>query len=237
VSDDDRSPDELLPAEEAEIRALLADLGAREGPMPPEVAARLDDTLAGLVAERAPASGRRHARRRVVPVAPRPPSGGDRRWAPRLLAAATVVAVLGGLGIALERTAQLDGTSSSSSAGGSALARHPGASANAATGSAAALPHLTTQHFRRDARAALGAPGSSARGAAQSGSGLAPGPSPQPVAPVCRPPVHPHASRLVAAIVDGRMATLVVRSLGHGRLHVTAYSCAGARLTSATVRR
>ncbi|HEY6932182.1 MAG TPA: hypothetical protein VI452_02185 [Marmoricola sp.] len=237
MSDDDRSPDEQLPAEEAEIRALLADLGAREPATPPEVAARLDDTLAGLVADRTAASGRRTVRRRVVPASSQRPSGADRRWASRLLAAATVVAVLGGLGIALERTARLDGTSSSSTAGGTALARRPTAGASAATGSAAALPHLTTQHFRHDVKAALAAPGSSARGSAQSGSGLAPGSPPQTEAPACRPPVQHHGSRLVPAVVDGRMATLVVRSLGARRLHVTAYSCDGARLASTTVRR
>jgi hypothetical protein len=89
--DEQDRPDE---AEQAEVSRLLA---AASGPrptepMPPEVATRLDDVLAGLVAERAsgPAGVTDLAHRR------------RRRW-PALLAAAAAVSVLGlGVGNVLD---------------------------------------------------------------------------------------------------------------------------------------
>src|SRR5690349_21400812 len=77
------------------IRALLADLGAPRDPdaaaMPPEVAARLDETLAGLVAERT--STEEPATTVVVPL--------RRRWAQRGAAVAAAVIVLGVGGVAV----------------------------------------------------------------------------------------------------------------------------------------
>lgn len=73
------------PADEAAVRRLLAD--AREtGPVPPEVAARLDARLADLVAEREPPAD-------VVPLAAR-----RRRRAGALLLAAAAV-VVGGVAL------------------------------------------------------------------------------------------------------------------------------------------
>ncbi|MET0998351.1 MAG: hypothetical protein ABWX73_06530 [Marmoricola sp.] len=85
--------------ENAHIRALLAELGS--GPdgrsMPPDVAARLDDTLARLVAEReagAPTSDEEDEGRRgtVVPL--------RRRWVQRTTAAAAAVIIVGAGGVA-----------------------------------------------------------------------------------------------------------------------------------------
>lgn len=89
--DEQGRPDE---AEQAEVSRLLAAVsGPRSAePMPPEVATRLDDVLAGLVAERAttPAG--------VTDLAPRR----RRRW-PALLAAAAAVSVVGlGVGNVLD---------------------------------------------------------------------------------------------------------------------------------------
>ena len=115
----DQPDDETLDdGQDAHIRALLAELGS--GPdgeqMPPEVAARLDDTLARLVAERASAaevpdevgSGN------VVPL--------RRRWGSRATAAAAAVVVLGAGGVAAANLGLLDNNgstmSSDSSAGG-----------------------------------------------------------------------------------------------------------------------
>ena len=47
-----QDPRELTTEEEREVSALLADLAAQPATTPPEVAARLDDVLAELVAER-----------------------------------------------------------------------------------------------------------------------------------------------------------------------------------------
>ncbi len=74
--------DELDPQEEA-VRRLLAETGKDAGPVPDDVAARLDDTLAGLVAERAdgPSAVSGLAERR------------RRRW-PQVLVAAAAVSVI-----------------------------------------------------------------------------------------------------------------------------------------------
>ena len=117
-------------ADDARIRALLAELGSGPDgrPMPPEVAARLDDTLARLVAERAgspdsiPDSSADSTQDRedhasaagnVVPL--------RRRWVPRVTAAAAAVVVLGAGSVAVANLGLLgNGPSmSSESAGGS----------------------------------------------------------------------------------------------------------------------
>ncbi|MCW2820855.1 MAG: hypothetical protein JWR64_650, partial [Marmoricola sp.] len=76
----------------ARIRALLAGLGpGPEGEtVPPEVAARLDETLARLVAERSE-DQQEAVGADVVPL--------RRRWLPRLTAAAAAVIVLGVAGV------------------------------------------------------------------------------------------------------------------------------------------
>ena len=51
--DDPTGPRELTAEEEQEVSALLADLAAEPTTTPPAVAERLDDVLAGLVAQRA----------------------------------------------------------------------------------------------------------------------------------------------------------------------------------------
>lgn len=99
--DEQGRPDEATPptpaddAEQAEVSRLLAAVSRPRSaePMPPEVATRLDDVLAGLVAERAstPAGVTDLASRR------------RRRW-PALLAAAAAVSVVGlGVGNVLDR--------------------------------------------------------------------------------------------------------------------------------------
>jgi hypothetical protein len=92
------------PDDEA-VRRLLASAGEPSPAMPPDVVARLDDVLAGLVAER-DASGD------VVPLAPRR----ARRW-PRYLVAAAAVSVLG---VGIGSVVQPGGGDSGSSAGSAA---------------------------------------------------------------------------------------------------------------------
>lgn len=98
--------------EDGRIRALLADLGS--GPegrsLPPEVAARLDDTLARLVAERSASSADTgEPTGTVVPL--------RRRWFPRVTAAAAAVIVLGAGGVSAVNLGVFGGLSSDSKAG------------------------------------------------------------------------------------------------------------------------
>ena len=90
---DDVTPD---PEHDARIRALLAELGSGPDgePIPPEVEARLDDTLALLLAQRAGTGsaaadehGADESTSDVVPL--------RRRWTPRAAVAAAAVIVLG----------------------------------------------------------------------------------------------------------------------------------------------
>ena len=96
--DDPTGPRELTAEEEREVSALLADLAAEPATTPPEVAERLDDVLAGLVADRAaspqapgptPAPSTSSTGASVVPLEQR------RRRLPRVLLAAAAVVVGG----------------------------------------------------------------------------------------------------------------------------------------------
>ncbi len=97
MTDDER---DLTPEEEAELSGLLAELG---GPVetPPEVVARLDDVLAGLVADRTSASAGQDADPQPVSL---DAERRRRRWPKALLAAAAVVAGGYGVGAALTGT-------------------------------------------------------------------------------------------------------------------------------------
>jgi hypothetical protein len=151
------------PAQDAHLRALLAELGSGPDgePMPPHVADRLDDTLARLVAERAKGGAKDHAgddagddAGTVVPL--------RRRWLPRASAAAAAVIVLGAGGVAVANLLG-NGSGSDMSAGSSAEDRTaaksaPGAMSSDAGGSAtresagdaAALPEVSSASFAAD---------------------------------------------------------------------------------------
>lgn len=142
--------------EHAEVRELLAGLG--EEKIPAEVAARLDAALDGLVAER-PATDDRDTGAEVAVPAVLPleeAAARRRRWAPRVLAAATVAAIVGGIGVSI---AQLPGSSGGGAASGTAdttALRDGGNSAHKSArqfnaAEVAALPRLSRKHFRTDA--------------------------------------------------------------------------------------
>jgi hypothetical protein len=106
------------------VRRLLADAGGPV-PTPPDVVARLDATLARLVAERdaeerseGPAEG--SAESAPGPATVTPLAVRRRRW-PKLLLAAAAVAV-GGYGVGAALTGSMSGEDASSSAGGSGVA-------------------------------------------------------------------------------------------------------------------
>lgn len=102
------------PLDDAQVRDLLR--SARVGePMPGDVAARLDDVLAGLAPSAAP------------PVAPVLPL--RRRLAPKLLAAAAAVVLVGGVGVGLSQVT--NGGADESAAGGQAFDAESGGAESA----------------------------------------------------------------------------------------------------------
>src|SRR4051794_6145898 len=80
------------PDEQAFVRALLGEVGREPEPLPPDVADRLDHTLADLVAERAGSRGDPRTDPAVVPLdTARRRRRGNRRLAVLVAAAAVVV--------------------------------------------------------------------------------------------------------------------------------------------------
>ncbi|MET3961949.1 hypothetical protein ABIE44_001883 [Marmoricola sp. OAE513] len=104
------------------LRGLLADARADE-PLPPDVAARLDATLAGLVAARV--AEEVEAVNTVVPLRRKP-------LAPRLLGAAAAIVLVGGIGVGLSQISTNGGDADSKSA----TASDAGASREEAPGAA-----------------------------------------------------------------------------------------------------
>ena len=151
-----RHDPDLDPAQDARIRALLAELGSGPDgePLPPEVAARLDDTLALLVAERSRAGGARPedetTAANVVPL--------RRRWLPRAAVAAAAVIVLGAGGVFVANLGQMSGTglSSSSDSAEQVDRRGPGVGWGVELGlrtsgtGASLLPDLSAASFESD---------------------------------------------------------------------------------------
>ena len=254
----------------ADVRALLAGLGADEQ-VPADVADRLDETLAALVADRGPvgrpgAAGDRDTTRSVVPLGGPRARARTRRWAPRLLVAATVAAVVGGIGISIASMGSNPGTAAMSGAGNAA---RPADSSGTASGSTpgstpgragrtpfgvgrarlGTVPRLSTHHFRRDAarllasgtldaRAAPGLSAASSPGASTTVHGTAGQHYLGALGGCGGHPGLPPGSAVVPARVDGRPATLVVRATAPGNTRITAWSCRGDRvLATATVPR
>lgn len=133
------------------VREALAEARV-SGPVPPDVAARLDDTLASLQAERQRTTEQPPGDRPVVvPL--------RRRLAPAL-AAAAVVLVIGGVAVG-QIVRDTSGSSGRTASAGSAADRGPGTPAAspegletaplAAKGSARALPQLSVATFPQDA--------------------------------------------------------------------------------------
>lgn len=131
------------------VRALLADLGSSgsrpPGPVPDDVAARLDATLSGLTGPADPAD--------------RPEAAPRRRW-PQLLVAAAVVVVVG-TGAVTATLASRQGDESSSGADGTA----GGAASSAESGRAedATVPTLTRAGFAAQVATLLADPAAEAR--------------------------------------------------------------------------
>ncbi len=230
--------DPLEPGQEQRLQALLAGLGSGAGheadPLPAEVAARLDETLAGLVAEReaAKTTEEHRATGTVVPLRP--------RWMPRLAAAVAAVIVLGLGALTWATLGHPDGnsTATSSDAGAGSTQKEQAPS----TSALGAVPDLHADTFARDVRAFLlttpalrvpAPPKQQSPGAhSSSSSGAAPT---SPPAACAGPVVTDGASRTVVT-VDGTPAALVVHPVRHGARLVEAWTCDGRRrLASTTV--
>ncbi|HET6563071.1 MAG TPA: hypothetical protein VFG72_14450 [Marmoricola sp.] len=242
---------DLTPEEEDEVTRLLAGAG---GPLrtPPDVVARLDDVLAGLVAERdadAAAS---------IPAPSAAPASLEgrrrRRWPKALLAAAAVVA--GGYGVttalsgvtmsgsdsagsADEAAGGAGAESSGSDAGGQAMGdrvRRDGADGQAgeAPANAAALrdqpPLLRADHLAEDVSRLLDDAAQQKRatdGPAQLLKGTLP-----PKAAACVPSRLGPDDTWYLVRYDGRRAALVAAPPDGGTVRASVLGCDGERLGS-----
>lgn len=246
----------MTPEQEEQVRRALAAAAAHRdepGSMPPEVVARLDDVLADLTAPRTAAArdeaDAAHPHRGTRADGGISDLGGRRRrrWPNRLAAAAAVAVIaLAGFTVATRGLLQGTGVAESSSAGSGAqdsgAQKAPsegstGSRAGSGTGgpSAAAgalpVPRLSSATLRRDVRRVAAAPvgarelsGQAPDGATSSG-------------PACRRPATRRGDELVAVLLDGRPATLVLRATRAGSREAQLYSCdtTGQPLRSTTV--
>ncbi len=211
---------------EERVQALLGDLGSEQAPepMPDDVAARLEETLAGLTAERTPqhptagsaATDRSTTGSTVVPL--------HRRWGPRLAVAAAAVVVLGVGGVAVSNLGLLD-DSGGTSAGSTADSAGGEAGVEQAP-EALPAPALSSTSFAADATALLrrtpalaAPPGAAAR---ERSRALLPPPE-------CPGPEQPRAATRTLVRLDGEPAVLLVRPERAGRRLVQAWTCDGAR--------
>ncbi len=238
------------PAADAHVRALLAGFGSGPDgePMPPEVAARLEETLGRLVAERQEAEGGN-----VVPL--------RARLAPRAAVAAAAVVVLGLGGVAAANLGVFGGpsvTGASDSAGGAESQKSlssPQPSAGLlepqrdAAGGAAGFPKVGSSTFARDVTALLDRRSALATPEEKPGAGSTPGDEPtflgspdtakSPPTDSLRRMGCPGPEITDGAVpnpveYDGVLAVLVVHPERDGQQLVEAWTCSGNRLLAGT---
>jgi hypothetical protein len=223
----------LDPAREQRVRALLAGLGSGTGDgadqLPAEVAARLEDTLAGLVAEREAGkiSEEHTATGNVVPLRP--------RWMPRLAAAAAAVIVLGlGALTATNLGRHHDATSADAGAGAAKAEQVPSASSPGtvdSSGTAGGAVDLHAATFTRDVRALMVRAPALRAPARVNGQLSAPSPT---SGSVCAGPSTTDGSSTTVVRLDGARVALVVHPAGKGKRLVEAWSCDGTRRLAST---
>ena len=237
---DDHEQDPVLdPGEDERIRALLAALGTAPdaSTMPPEVAARLDDTLAELVAERAEAAEAQATEAQatetesadgtVVPL--------RRRWAPRAAAAAAAVIVVGAGGVAAANLGLFNGGAQSDSSAGSTSSKAeslqdsstPPAAPESLAGT---VPAISAAGFEADVARLLryrGLANLDSRARANKAEDGATADSP---GTACAGPLVSGAVQTTPVLYDGRPAVLVVHPPKRGVRLVEAWTCTGDRL-------
>ena len=218
--------DDLTPAEEAAVRARLAE-ARHTGPVPSDVAARLDTVLAELVAARS----EQDAPAPVVPLTT-PASRRRRALASGLVAAAAVVA----LGVALPQL--VDGGGSGDAGSASSADRSTDLTETAPQDSAGGAPGSGSAQLSEapESGSAFSAPV-----ALGSGEPLAPvlgplaraGAVPRYVpSPRCRLDVG--EGEPVNATWDGLPALVVLRAAQDGRRQVDVYLCSSAQVVGST---
>jgi hypothetical protein len=222
---------ELSPEDEARIQRLLADAAATpEETMPPDVAARLDETLAGLVAERDHPT--------VVPM--------RRRWPRGLTAVAAAVIVLGVGGVALGNLGGSSDDAASSEAGGGVAAdsgdakslqeQAPSEAPSDALAPSLARPIRTTAAtFAADAARIVGSPATLTGSAANRRQALGDRAAPDAALATCPGPPRSAGTLRLPARYDGKPAVLLVHPVEDGKRQVDAWSCVGTELDSAIV--
>lgn len=231
----------MTPEQEEQVRRALSSFTPEE-PMPPEVAARLDATLAGLVEERS-ASEPAEPEETAAPPAYAPAATPldelaarrrRRRWGTALVAAASIGVlgigintVMNGSGGADSSPAALDSAESDDARAGE------GESAPEVFGEDAAGPRvgleslrdlrstdLRSETLQRDVRRA-------ARLLAR--PGMEKGAAPQSALGRCPLPFASAGDQLGAVLLDGERATLVLREPVGGTHVAEIYSCDDAR--------
>jgi hypothetical protein len=225
----------MTPEQEEQVRRALADAAVARTPMPPEVAGRLDGVLAELVTARqqgsptedAGATGERRAR----------------RWSAVLVAAA-VVCLVALVAPAVLRAVSSGDSGSASSAGAASTAAEgrgsatgtPSAPAAPSAGPSRALaqgvlppPRLHRATLQRDVRRALAAVPALASGS----TGLT---ERQNRRTGCKTPPPAGDTDVVAVLLDGKPATLVVAPPRQGMRQARVYSCEDVSAPVATAR-
>lgn len=218
MNPDEPRPDAAATTEEERVRRVLGQVGAERPQTPPEVTAKLADTLADLVQERSDADAAKG----------RAPTGGNPRRGRVLLAAAAAVVVLGTGGVALVTLTGRSADTSSSKAGGTAAdSVGPGTPEESlplegkprrgTPAPAGGLPVLRPDHLAVDVRGLLRRQADRAQGDAARRRG------PVPMVDCVTPP---GASAQAQTVMYGdTAASLVVRPRGR-HLLVEIWSCA-----------
>lgn len=242
------TPEEHDPEQET-VRRLLAAAGGPE-PVPDEVGARLDDVLAGLVAERqgvpeqpGPEPRREAAPAPVISLTARR----RRRWAQALVAAAVVSVVAVGVGTAL-KGGQADSENAASGGPASVTAEDKGLEGTGG-GTAGAAPEGRSAGKATDSFGAAQEGGQASVTRLSSGSltrqvqevenfALAvPVPTSDRWADACARPRTGSGDEWLPVRFDGRPGVLVLRAPVNGRRQAEVYTCGSrAPVASTTVR-
>jgi hypothetical protein len=230
----------MTPEQEERVRRALADAARDRTPIPPEVAGRMDDVLADLVAARAREAS-------TQPAAPHDDLAArrHRRW-PAVLAAAAVVCLvaLGGPAVLRSLTSAGNGSASQSApapvadAGGSSgedtapEAATPGSGRALADGVLPA-PRLHRATLQRDLRRVLAVVPLSAPSPDADTKGLTGG---REGTEECALPSPTRGDDTLAVLLDGKPATLVLAAPRDGTREATVYACDDASAPVATTR-
>lgn len=234
MTDEQGDPRTSAEDEERVRRALAAAAGPET--VPDAVAARLDDVLAGLVADRGDLSSQ------APPPATTPPER-RRRW-PNVLVAAAVVSLLA-LGVGTLVRGATTGQMSQAGAGGQAASaprdttttRLPQGSeaSKSLAGLTAEPPRLRSATLARDVRRVAASLGVHADVAGPLERRASPEKA-APARPACSLPARPRGSRVIRVTLDGSPATLLLGPPRSGVREASVYSCGNGTVPLADLR-